>query len=110
MDVNKLAGTELDVAVAIADGYPAEMRDGCVFFRGEWNRSVWYSPSEDWREGGPIIEREGITIQKMDYVELDRTDWQASLDHFLRTAYAGPTPLVAAMRAFVASKQVEKRA
>lgn len=49
-----------------------------------------------WRDGGPIIEREGITLTHQD------TRWGAQTDDDL-FAY-GPTPLIAAMRCFVASK------
>ena len=125
MDVSELEGAELDLAVAQAgkewgtahEWFPtmtldptftgAEIRAGKCYLIPHnpmrQNPQV-FDPSVSWWLGGPIIEREGITVQKMDYVELGRTDWQASLDHFLRTAFAGRTPLIAAMRAFVASK------
>jgi len=60
--------------------------------------------STDWSQGGPIIEREGIsTVQ-----EGDAADWVASVydhkadDWHLHTL--GETPLIAAMRCYVASK------
>ena len=55
-----------------------------------------YSPSTDWSQGGPIIERERICLidQGGDY-------WQALWGW--KEAF-GPTPLVAAMRCYVASK------
>ena len=60
--------------------------------------------STDWAQGGPIIEREGIsTVQ-----EGDAADWVASVydhkadDWHLHTL--GETPLIAAMRCYVASK------
>ena len=63
-----------------------------------------YEPSEDWAQGGPIIEREGIsTVQ-----EGDAADWVASVydhkadDWHLHTL--GETPLIAAMRCYVAYK------
>ena len=58
-----------------------------------------------WEHGGPIIEREGITLD-YDY-EGPTLMWGAK--HFafdgtvLQQEY-GPTPLVAAMRCYVASK------
>ena len=58
-----------------------------------------YNPSTDWAQGGPIIEREGIEI----------TRGGAYAEHFWKatrnsTINYGPTPLIAAMRCYVASK------
>lgn len=60
--------------------------------------------STDWRFGGPLIESEGIGIER-DGTE-NRTFWFASYDLSAPTAWGatGPTPLVAAMRCYVASK------
>jgi hypothetical protein len=54
--------------------------------------------SIDWSQGGPIIEREGITVRRY-------TDalWDASIGRLDYVA-DGPTPLVAAMRCYVISK------
>lgn len=55
--------------------------------------------STDWSAGGPVIEREGI--------ELSATEggWWAEVGARDRYGCApGPTPLVAAMRALVASR------
>lgn len=66
--------------------------------------------STDWAAGGPIIEREGIAI---DCVRCDWSieSWIAALvyedvefDGVTRAEKYGPTPLIAAMRCFVASK------
>lgn len=63
--------------------------------------------STDWARGGPIIEREGINLgtqrnepgfkPHIDYL------WHAQLDQRVYVGY-GPTPLIAAMRCYVASK------
>ena len=72
--------------------------------------------SENWAQGGPVIQREGINLS-VDYQDDALTDdmiaigWKANLwnnsvpgtSGFLQWAY-GSTPLVAAMRCFVASK------
>jgi hypothetical protein len=51
--------------------------------------------SRKWEAGGPIIEREGIAIGK------SWKGWKA----FTETSGGeGPTPLIAAMRCYVASK------
>jgi len=60
-----------------------------------------YSPSTNWVQGGPIIEREKITPQYM-----DRGYWRAWTEvgeKAHKVAY-GPTPLIAAMRCYVASR------
>jgi len=67
-----------------------------------------YSPSTNWAIGGPIIERERITVEHhlsaADGPNLcdDGQAWCAMFDQET-TAY-GPTPLVASMRCFVASR------
>lgn len=64
-----------------------------------------YCPSTDWAVGGPIVEREKISIME----EANGT-WLASiggctdLDMPLWQEH-GPTPLVAAMRCLVAAKR-----
>lgn len=63
--------------------------------------------STDWEFGGPIIEREGIAVVKFyepkDGPVTPGLEWSAlSLDDSVRQD--GHTPLIAAMRAYVASK------
>ncbi len=63
-----------------------------------------FLPSQEWAHGGPIIERERIGI--VPSVRLtDRCSkyWIANLREVVGVE-TGPTPLIAAMRAFVASK------
>jgi hypothetical protein len=73
-------------------------------FEGACHDEPFPSYSTDWAQGGPIIEREGIGIVQQG----DAADWVASVynhnqdDWHLHTA--GPTPLIAAMRCYVASK------
>ena len=86
---NELSGQALDWAVAKAEGYPDE--DISV----DWNYST------DWAQSGPIIEREGIQIQK------HRSGWVALPEdaQFSEEEYQdGSTPLIAAMRCYVASR------
>ena len=102
MKTNELSGAALDWAVAKCEGYfdidMASVRDGVVdvfYFES-------YKPSADWALGGAIIERELIDTLT---VEGGTDGWQA--DKYLPdekvTAY-GETPLIAAMRCYVASK------
>ena len=53
--------------------------------------------SSDWACGGPILEREGISIYRM------TSDWSAAYNPS-GAAQDGPTPLIAAMRCFCCSK------
>ena len=96
MNTSELTGLALDWAVATANG------DTFTLAHEDWD---WYSSS--WEYGGPIIEREGISVCYD--VELSQDE---SRSHWA-TIYAvdsgegriyGPTPLIAAMRCFVASK------
>lgn len=57
-----------------------------------------YSPSTNWQQGGPIIERAGIDVCKV-----CPDTWRATPLHSTKWNN-GHTPLVAAMRCYVASK------
>ncbi len=78
--------------------------DWAVGKAGGWHKDYPYST--DWAFGGPIIEREKISTSYGDQTGVDL--WNAEIwpDYSKPcTARAnGPTPLVAAMRCFVASK------
>ena len=66
-------------------------------------RSRKYSPSTSWQEGGPIIEREKIAVLPDEY----SFGWVAHKCHFdgqEEELFKGLTPLIAAMRCYVASK------
>ena len=58
-----------------------------------------YTPSSDWAQGGPIIEREGISL-------IPNQPWTAELENndFFIISENGHTPLIAAMRCYVVSK------
>ena len=53
--------------------------------------------STDWAQGGPLIEREGISIYRM------TSDWSAAYNPSGATQ-DGPTPLIAAVRCYLVSK------
>jgi hypothetical protein len=112
MRTSELSGAALDWAVAKLEG---------VLFP----RSI--PPySTDWAQGGPIIEREGITVAycagdlgepRSGWVatpEQQGWDWgygpyheqddEKSFQVYKNTTSTGPTPLLAAMRCYVASK------
>ena len=110
-----LTGAALDWAVAESEGIPAEElhiqkwgpRLPPSIYRkyrdGDGNLDVSYTSGPDllfsrkWEAGGPIIEREGISIYRM------TSDWSAAYNPS-GAAQDGPTPLIAAMRCYVASK------
>lgn len=99
MKTSELTGAALDWAVASAKGYSklaltisGESRE----FK-KMHDEGHHNYSTDWSQGGPIIEREGISI------DFDGSEWCASTND-KPLSYFGPTPLTAAMRCYVASK------
>ena len=116
MKTSELTGKALNWAVGVADGIQWESDDpevGLYHRRSRNNRLVlgaldydimddWgltlYSPSMKWAQGGPIIEREGIGFTQFS----DYPQWTAK--HPQAICFDGPTPLIAAMRCYVASK------
>jgi hypothetical protein len=98
--VSELQGAALDWAVAKCDGY--FVRNNSPHNEVLYMQQYGYSPSTDWSQGGPIIEREFIDIT---YDALYGV-WNSSI----RTEAqgwvygVGDTPLIAAMRCYVASK------
>ncbi len=61
------------------------------------------SPSTNWAQGGPIIEREQMGIEPMTKDDCD--GWLATCCSTAGVHMEfGPTPLIAAMRCYVASK------
>lgn len=66
--------------------------------------SAW-KPSTNWSQAGPIIERERITIsQSRDLIASIWTEGYGPGDGGYKFKQTGPTPLIAAMRTFVASR------
>jgi hypothetical protein len=92
--VNELTDAALDWAVGMTGEY------GCGFF------------STDWSQGGPLIEREKITLEHLYGAGDAGADvWVATLTCEDKKfggvecfEEQGPTPLIAAMRCYVASK------
>ena len=60
------------------------------------------NPTTDWAQGGPIIEREWISIY-----QVGNNIWKADIAGRFNSGLC-PTPLIAAMRCFVASKLGEE--
>jgi hypothetical protein len=90
MKTSELTGAALDWAVHQA------------WCEGACHDEPYPKYSTDWGQGGPIIERERIGIKPI-YQGYDVLHWSAvqELGEGRRT---GPTPLIAAMRCYCASK------
>ena len=99
---SELSGAALDWAVAKAEG--GDSVAACYY---ENNTPLWldeapepeWKPSTNWAQGGPIIEREKIGVFWREYYWVAETDGPEE---------QGETPLVAAMRCYVASKLGEE--
>lgn len=109
--VSELEGAALDWAVAKCEGAPETWRnnDGPFLWDGVpciWraSRAINFEPSTDWAQGGPIIEREGGTLWSTNASGW-RYKWPYNhVDDKEGPSMIGPTPLIAAMRCYVASK------
>lgn len=136
VDVNKLQDRALDWAVATCKGMTLHYfvddqfkQDPWLSWSSSWSQPLSsYSPSTDWSQGGPIIERENITVIRAnsDYIDGKHVPkWFAETDkwvgHNITTSHEGehfdpcfmideaggfygPTPLIAAMRCYVKAK------
>lgn len=108
MKTNELSGAALDWAVAKCEGWTVTTvsdKKGqylwLVYGINEMKLSQ-YRPSTNWMRGGPIIEREKIAITGTNFPWWECDDgWYAHIGD--RYSY-GTTPLIAAMRCYVASK------
>lgn len=94
LKTSELTGAALDWMVAKSTGMTWD-----VALTGHYT----YKPSTNWTQGGPIIEREVITLihPKYDCWTAHKYD-----DRIEDESYTldGPTPLIAAMRCYVASQ------
>lgn len=105
---SEIIGPALDYTVAECEGYVPSYFDGSVFFGDELDV---FSPSTNWSQGGPIIEREISKLFKNvggTYTAQIRHEESHSLvSHKVLTGWtnaSGTTPLIAAMRCYVKSK------
>lgn len=119
--VSELEGDELDAAVLLAEGWEPKPGHRWVFqkppvvhygvsvpyechagghFAESTGTPYGYQPSVEWRHGGPIIERERL------HLAFTTPPGWASFPESegINGVQYGPTALVAAMRAYVASK------
>jgi hypothetical protein len=106
---SELTGAALDWAVAKCEGPNSVAacyydEDDLPMCRDEAQHMEW-QPSTNWAQGGPIIERERIDVNSKINAGDDIDEWRAVKGIGAKTkARYGPTPLIAAMRCYVASK------
>lgn len=109
MKTSELIGPALDWAVAYA-----KLGKSHAFSSSDIKGWAGVNtPSTSWAQGGPIIEREGIELM-CGLTEDMAARFKSADPHWsafpfgrpdvLNKRYLGPTPLIAAMRCFVASK------
>ena len=105
---NELNGDALDWAVAKCEPDDTvriyfDEDTGEKLCHDDWDVPE-FSPSTDWAQGGPIIEREkiGFWAYTLDEEGNENPGWYA--ETFAGSVATGPTPLIAAMRCYVASK------
>lgn len=131
MKTSELTGKALDWAVAVADnrnfkfslGGSLEVRArteaGDELPTDALDLWMYWNPSTNWAQGGPIVEREFIAIFNVETRPFEG-QWAADVNRhqqetcdesgcpmysfYLGSLQYGPTPLIAAMRCFVASK------
>jgi hypothetical protein len=121
IQIKDLTGPALDYAVAKAlewTDYPGDSIEAGDTWHMDPKRTPFgpivrkkdWAPSTDWRQGGPIIECEIGNLWKHNKVDPSEPDvWTAAA--YLKAQEGtmlyyedGPTPLIAAMRCYVASK------
>jgi hypothetical protein len=103
MKTNELTGAALNWAVALCEGWAGTTASDKIgsypwLIKGERNmHPKSFRPSTNWMQGGPIIESERIGIR-----DAGGDGWAA--DDYIHATMYGETPLIAAMRCYVASK------
>lgn len=107
----ELTGSALDWAVAKCEGH--QWRSPWILEKEGYKawasyEEAWGNPhpsySTDWSQGGPIIEREGVNLN---FMQFDSPQyWTAHIRHTDKVKFGalGPTPLVAAMRCYCSAK------
>ena len=114
--VSEATNEQLDYLVAQCEGKKLGWRDRILdaseldLINGVAHSMIQrYSPSTNWSQMGPIIEREGVHLfQPVDSHFKPLSQWVAALPYnstsTLKRCSYGPTPLIAAARCYVVSK------
>ena len=99
MKTSELTGHALDWAVAMCEGIDHDTAALNIMFGDD---NDWFlAPSTDWAQGGPIIEQAVAKIERFSDALWEATAFTKNAQDFVQS---GPTPLIAAMRCYVASK------
>ena len=99
MKTNQLTGHALNWAVSQVEGID---HDTAILNITIGDDNGWFLDYLTWAQGGPIIEREWIEICRLNNGEW-RGQWYEQATEKIHREY-GDTPLIAAMRCYVASK------
>jgi hypothetical protein len=109
MKTSELTGHALDWAVAKCEGllaYGYKDDAGLLLVTLSTGETEYFKPTLDWAQAGPIIEREEIAVRFEPECHWlfapPEATWLANYNGV--GEWHGPTPLIAAMRCFVASK------
>ena len=104
---SELIDDALNGAVAKAEGLEVWREPDGIYLCEGGEVGYMFRPSTEWGQGGPIIEREEIGVSRNAPCSKGR-EWEARPSITAKGAGGqwgyGPTPLIAAMRCFVASK------
>jgi hypothetical protein len=101
--VSELSGAALDWAVAVCKNleiHPPQKDMKIAVRNVEWEPWWVFTPSTNWAQGGPIIEREKIGVG---YTTEGGETWLAAMSDD-PVYISGATALIAAMRCYCCSK------
>lgn len=103
LKTTSLEGSVLDWAVAHCKkkDNDIEIHAGNVLYGRVTSGFVHFRPSTNWSQGGPIIEHEKLMLWYE--TRYKKHGWRAKHENSAVVFY-GSTPLIAAMRCYVASK------
>ncbi len=106
MKTSELTGPALDWAVAKCEGHIDNPNGWLYEATLEEVADGSYHPSTNWAQGGPIIEREKLELRPGLYGSEIWACWGQTQhgERLSQQGKTGPTPLIAAMRCYVASK------
>lgn len=98
MKTSELTGAALDWAVAEIEWVAHDSETNVLMVTVGDDNGWKFKPSTDWSQGGPIIEQEMLTVGPAKHQGYMAWAWPKN------QGYWGDTPLIAAMRCYVASK------